>query len=284
MKLWKKCSICLVLFMVFVLGENQVLCHASELGTAQTQWEINQSLSADSCKQGDSVVLSVYLTAGSGELTASQMSCTLEYDTELFSVSDVTAEGMTLEVSDYESGNFVFSSTEGKSFSNGALLVSMQLAAKADSATGKTSLCVTDVNFQQTDGNTVAIQSFSPASLTIEASVENSSQADGAAEDETEDIAVGEEEWEDTEDIDVGEEEWEDTEKIDVDEDWEAEEASVSEKTAVKNTSGTYKTLDKNYKTGAGFGNDIYFVIAGIAGSLGIVMLLVRRRLTDKLD
>lgn len=138
-------------------------------------WDIQNSLDIPSCKQGETVILSVYLQ-GSGVSEAQdilEMSGMLEYDNSLFTVEK--ADILPVENSkvqawlfDASSGMFRVEYDSAITVLDGGLLLQMQLHVAANASTGKTTVCITNMEWHGTDnGQMVEVEHRIPAQLTI---------------------------------------------------------------------------------------------------------------------
>lgn len=251
---------------------------------------IKQEVSASSGQPGDVIQLSVYVQGMTVSVEAAKIRGVLEYDTSLFTIQDVTGNGFTTDEVNRASGSFSMTSGQGKTLQNGDMLFRISLQIKDKASVGQTTVCVNEVVVSDTAGAENHISNYIPSTISLEAA--------GPAED-VED--KDEEEYEDGEDFDdVDDYKSVDTEKSSTkssvsksntkksNSQSNKKKAAVSsgnKKVPAKAAASTKKTgakLDENYKTGAGFGNDIYLMIAGILGIGGVGVYLIRRRWMKK--
>lgn len=155
------------------------LCTASAFSVrayADTaEWEIENNLDISECRQGDTVTMSVNLKGASA--SASQeidsMSGTLEYDTSLFNVEEadilpVEAPNVQECSFDRESGIFKVQYTSDRTVKDGGLLLQIKLHTAADASTGKTTLCVTDMQLKSAKNEqNIEIEHHVPTKITI---------------------------------------------------------------------------------------------------------------------
>lgn len=276
--------ILLGLSMVLVFG------FSSRIRVQAADVAIKQEVSASSGQPGDVIQLSVYVQGMTGSVEAAKIRGVLEYDTSLFTIQDVTGNGFTTDNVNRASGSFSMTAGKGKTLQNGDMLFRISLQIKDKASVGQTTVCVNEVVVSDTAGAENHISNYIPSTISLEA-------ADPEEDMEDKD----EEEYEDGEDFDdVDDYKTVDTEKSSTkssvsksntkksNSQSNKKKATVSsgnKKVPAKAAASTKKTgakLDENYKTGAGFGNDIYLMIAGILG-IGVVgVYLIRRRWMKK--
>ncbi len=266
-----------------------------EVCFAADNWTISQTVSQSDCEQGTPLILSVYLGGSEGSLSVSKIKGELEYDTSLFTITGVSAAGMTVADSDYAQGVFTLTAAAERTLKKGDLLFQVQIQVKDDSAIGKTTICVNSVGLEGAGGNT-SIVNVVPSSVNILQS-ENQNNDEGETEEEEE------EKDEDEPDDAVSSNDRKKDKKT-------STKKTSTKKTSTKKTSGSdtknsgqnnpgnqstvkkgtktpskvssAKQLDKNYKTDAGFGNDLYFVIAFIFGALALVGCVIYKKVSGK--
>ncbi len=138
-------------------------------------WDIENSLDVSECRQGDTVTMSVNLKGASASASQeiASMSGTLEYDTSLFTVekADILPEEAK-NVQEYSfdraSGIFKVQYTSDRTVKDGDLLLHIKLHTAADASTGKTTLCVTDMQWKSTKSDKeTEIEHHVPAKITI---------------------------------------------------------------------------------------------------------------------
>lgn len=138
-------------------------------------WDIQNALDIPDCKQGETVTLSVHLKGGgvSKEQDILEMSGILEYDNSLFIVEK--ADILPVENSkvqawsfDASSGMFRVAYESAVTVQDGDLLLQIQLHVAANASTGKTTVCITNMEWHGTDnGQMVEVEHRIPAQLTI---------------------------------------------------------------------------------------------------------------------
>lgn len=252
-----------------------------EVCFAADNWTISQTVSQSDCEQGTPLTLSVYLGGSEDSVSVSKIKGELEYDTSLFAVTDVSAAGMTVADSDYVQGVFTLTASTEKALKKGDLLFQVQMQVKDDSSIGKTTICINSVGLEGTGGN-ISIVNVVPSSVNI---LQSENQNDDEEETEEE-----EEEKDEDESDDAG----------------SSNDKKKNNKTSAKQTSGSgiknsgqnksgnqsavkketksspAEQLDRNYKTDAGFGNDLYFVIAFIFGAMALVGCVIYKKVSGK--
>lgn len=176
---------------------------------AQTaSWDIENTVNVSECRQGDTVKIAVNLkslsaagqqteTTGTadGQQTAAavleyiSLDGTLEYDTSLFTVgkADIIPAQKT-GVKDWSfdpsTGEFHIQYTSGITVQDNGLLLEIQLHVAADASTGKTTVCVTHMKWNNTaDPQTVEIEHRVPARLTIAQAEQDDTLAGDVNED-----------------------------------------------------------------------------------------------------
>ncbi len=146
----------------------------SETRAEAVAWDIENSLNVSGCEQGDTLLLSVYLKGGGGmpqEITG--LHGTLEYDNSLFIVdqSDILPADSGKAQStafDQDAGTFDVNYSGAVTVENGGLMLQMRLNTAADASIGKTTVCVTHMEWD-ISGSTqkVQIEHRVPAAVTI---------------------------------------------------------------------------------------------------------------------
>ncbi len=147
--------------------------HMSSIGE-EVSWEIQNLLDKFDCSQGETVVMSVYLK---GSSTAAQdisvMNGILEYDTSLFKVEQadilpVENEKVKTCSFDKAAGMFRVEYHSGITVQNEGILLKLQLNVAEDASAGKTTVCVTDMEWSEAgNGQQVKVENRVPARLTI---------------------------------------------------------------------------------------------------------------------
>ena len=158
-----------------------VLCICTLFGkayAAESQWKIEHTLDKESCMQGDTLLLSVSLKGESKTKTTEMttLSGILEYDTSLFAVGkdDILPAGKETakECSfDASAGKFTIQYDSKVSAKDADKLLQIRLHVAEDSSVGKTTVCVTNMEWSEADGkNKQEIEHRIPAHITIQAS------------------------------------------------------------------------------------------------------------------
>lgn len=138
-------------------------------------WDIKNVLNTESCKQGDTVMMSVYLQGGDVSLqqNISMIKGVLEYDKCLFTVekSDilpVDSGNVQSKSFDKDLCEFNVKYKSGLDVRDGALLLQLQLYVKDDALVGKTTVCVTHMEWENSESKKVtSVEHRIPAQLII---------------------------------------------------------------------------------------------------------------------
>lgn len=119
--------------------------------------KIRQELDASSCKQGDVVTLTIYLQGNEKGWKLSALRGVLEYDNSLFSLEK--ADILPVESGRVSKKSFQASSCEFAVTYDSDIMVSddtpvlrLKLHVNDKATTGKTTLCVTNLEWQASDG------------------------------------------------------------------------------------------------------------------------------------
>lgn len=155
-----------------------VLCICTmfiNVSAANSKWDIENTLDVSECKQGGTLVLSVTLkgssTAKAQEITS--LSGIFEYDTSLFTVekSDIlpAEKDLVKDCSfDAAEGKFVIQYDPKAEIKNESSLLQIRLHVAEDASTGKTTVCVTNMEWSGPDGkDKQEIEHRVPAYITI---------------------------------------------------------------------------------------------------------------------
>ena len=168
-----------VKIVVFVLSLCTVICGGSERAYAGAAWEIENILDVSECRQGDTVTMSVNSKDAradtSQEMAFVSMSGTMEYTTSLF--NGETEDLLSAEVQnvqecsfDRESGIFNVQYISDRIVNDSSLLLQIRLHITADASAGKTTLCVTDMKWKNTESEKeTTIENHVPTKITIAA-------------------------------------------------------------------------------------------------------------------
>jgi len=145
------------------------------VSAADSKWDIENTLDVSECKQGGTLLLSVKLQGSSTakEQEIASLSGILEYDTSLFTVekSDILpaekdqVKGCTFDASE---GKFAVQYDPKVTVKNDSQLLQIRLHVADDASTGKTTVCVTNMEWSGSDGkNKQEIEHRVPAHITI---------------------------------------------------------------------------------------------------------------------
>lgn len=129
----------------------------TEVQGATSPCSIRQELSASSCRQGDTVVLTVYLQGDEESWNISSLEGVLEYDTSLFTLEKadilpVQSSYVSQKSFDTSSGVFRVTYDSDIMVYNKAQVVQLLLHVNEKATTGKTTVCVTNLAWQAEDG------------------------------------------------------------------------------------------------------------------------------------
>lgn len=148
----------------------------TKVSAADSKWDIENKLDKEECRQGDILLLSVALkgSSNSKEQEISSMSGVFEYDTSLFQVTKediLPAEKSAVKecTFDEEEGKFTIQYSSGIKVKDASDLFQIQLHVAEDAEAGKTTVCVTNLEWSGTDGKQEEeIEHRVPAYLTIQ--------------------------------------------------------------------------------------------------------------------
>lgn len=134
---------------------------------------IRQELSVSECKQGDTLTLTVYLQGRAEGWKLSSLKGVLEYDNSLFTVKPadilpVESGNVSTKSFDASSCEFYVSYDSDITVKNDASVVRLKLHVNEAARTGKTTVCVTNLEWQASDGTGKnEVEHRVPSSLTI---------------------------------------------------------------------------------------------------------------------
>ncbi len=169
MKKVKRAAAVLIGLMVAVLG------FANNTYAEEAAWDIENTLDISECRQGDTVTMSINLK-GSGTSSPQEihsMKGMLEYDSSLFTVEKadiLPAEGEKVQSCSFDqsSGTFDIRYSSDITVQDGGRMLQIRLHTAADASTGKTTLCVTQMEWESSaGGQPVEIEHRIPARITI---------------------------------------------------------------------------------------------------------------------
>ena len=272
-------------FVLFGLSVMLVLSFSCRINVQAADFAIKQEVSTSSGQPGDVIQLSVYVQGMESSIEAAKVQGVLEYDTSLFTIQGVTGNGFKTDKVNQASGRFSMTTNKANTLQNGDLLFKISLLVNDDASVGKTTVCVNEIVISDTEEAETQIYNYIPTTRKLESA---NPVEDEKAEEENE----SSEKNEDFDDVDdygsVATAKSETTSSSNSTKNENdssssySKEASISvAKHEVATTKNTDK-LDENYKTGAGFGNDIYLIVAGIMGIGGMGVYFVRRKWMKK--
>lgn len=240
-----------------------------------TNLKIVQTMEQSECEPGDLVMVSVSLEGVADMLEISGIEGEIELDTCLFSVSAVEANGMSTEHVDNET----FSLSGNRTIHNGDVLLQVALKVNEDAKDGKTTVCIGNVVLTGTDGEKHTIMNFIPSSITIIPMASKTNTETNQGENSKEDDAQTEDEKLDNEKDTVSNEEKENKD-VTAEETTNQDNSSQQNKDTAKDKEmkTVSKKLDTNYKTDAGFGNDIFLLGALLCGGMVCVSYVIYKK------
>lgn len=271
-------------FVLFGLSVMLVLSFSYRINVQAADFTIKQEVSTSSGQPGDVIQLSVYVQGLESSIEAAKVRGVLEYDTSLFAIQGVTGNGFKTDKVNQASGRFSMTTNRANTLQNGDLLCKISLLINDDASVGKTTVCVNKVVISDTAEAETQISNYVPTTIKLES-------ANPVEDEKNKEENESSEKNEDFDDVDdygsVATAKSEtasssNSTKKENDSSSDSKNASISVvKHEVSTTKNTDK-LDENYKTGAGFGNDIYLIVAGIMGIGGMGVYLVRRKWMKK--
>lgn len=147
---------------------------------AESKWDIEHTLDVTECRQGGTLLLSVTLKGESKTKTSeiTSLSGILEYDTSLFSVgkSDILPAEKDKDAVkectfDAEAGKFTIQYASKVAVKDSDALLQIRLHVADDASTGKTTVCVTNLEWSGSDAkDKQEIEHRIPSHITIQAS------------------------------------------------------------------------------------------------------------------
>ncbi len=161
-------AVCLALCIVVLSGK----VHAAESG-----WEIAHTLDAAECRQGGTLLLSVTLKGENKTKTSeiTSLGGILEYDTSLFSVGKddilpADRDAVTACTFDADTGKFTISYASKVTVKDADALLQIRLHVAEDASVGKTTVCVTNMEWGGSDEkDRQEIEHRIPSHITIQA-------------------------------------------------------------------------------------------------------------------
>lgn len=140
----------------------------------QTEWNIENKADKSTYAPKDEVLLSVYIknsdTAAQQEITS--LNGTLEYDTSLFTAdiaSLIPVEGGKIQsvAFDGTNGGFQVNYGAAATVKQGGLLLQLKLRVAQDASFGRTTICVTLMEWNTKEGGRVSVEHRVPVKITI---------------------------------------------------------------------------------------------------------------------
>lgn len=168
MKAIKKLAVVMICLVV-VLSIRSYEAQAEE-----TAWNIENKVDKSECTQKEEILLSVHLKGNdaSAQQNISSLSGTLEYDNSLFTVEKadiLPVEGGKVQSVSFDKETGVFAVTYGANIAvkQEGLLVQLKLHVAADASLGRTTVCVTHMEWDTPDSQPVSVEHRIPVKLTI---------------------------------------------------------------------------------------------------------------------
>lgn len=162
-----------ILCILFCISIASDTVHAGDKGSASA-CTIRQELDVSDCRQGDIITLAVYLQGDSMSegLQISSLAGILEYDTSLFVVekSDVLpfkSNSVSAKSFDQTSGRFGVKYDSDITAYNKNPILRLKLHVNKKATTGKTTVCITHLEWQSGGGEKYEIDNWTPSSIVI---------------------------------------------------------------------------------------------------------------------
>ena len=164
------------LAVVLCMGTLSFQTYADTPAADAGEWKIEHTLDVSECRQGDTVVLSVFLKQGSGEADAQNMSKiegVLEYDSSLFTIekADILpdeSEKVMDKTFELSTGAFSVAYNTDITVPKDGMILQLNLHVNGDASTGKTTVCVTHMGWCNSgDAQMTEIEHRVPSSITI---------------------------------------------------------------------------------------------------------------------
>ena len=164
------------LAVILCIGMVSFRTYADTSAADAGEWIIEHDLDISECRQGDTVMMSVFLKQGSGKEDSQNMSKIdgiLEYDSSLFTIEKADI----LPVESEKASDWNFEPSTG-AFSivyhtditvpKDGMILQLNLRGKGDASTGKTTVCVTHMGWSSSsDVQATEIEHRFPSSITI---------------------------------------------------------------------------------------------------------------------
>lgn len=302
-KVRKICSVFLGVCLVFAT----VVWGNVFVKAESVEWKLAQSVSTGNCKPGDVINITVALSNSGGQnVDITRVAGVIDYDRSLFSVEKISCGGSG--ASQGTDTNGAFSLSGGAfTYSSGQPLVQISLKTQNVSISGQSTICVNQIVIVDSQGKDTLVTNYVPSIVEIagDAAYEEKpadaadeallvdeevveDEADEAVKDENiKDKDVKEDDAKDSDSKKKNDKKKNDKKKTDkkkttVKKKTTNKKVVVAKKTNTNNKSKKSKKLDKNYKTGVIFGNEGYFIIAGIVGVILAGLYVARKKLSGK--
>ena len=162
-----------ILYVMFCMSMASDIVYAGD-GDQTSACTIRQELDVSKCKQGGVITLTVY-PQGDGQSDGwkvSSLSGMLEYDNSLFEVakSDVLpaeSNGISQKSFDLSSGRFSVKYDSDITAYSEEPILRLKLHVNETATTGKTTVCVTYLEWKSGDGEEYEIENWVPSSVAI---------------------------------------------------------------------------------------------------------------------
>lgn len=164
------------LAIVLCVGVASFRAYADTTAADAGEWVIEHNLDLSECRQGDTVVMSIFLKQGSGTENLQNMSKidgVLEYDSSLFAIEKADILPVEREKAsewnfDPSTGAFSIAYHTDITVQKDGMILQLNLHVKGDASTGKTTVCVTHMGWSSSgDVQTTELEHRVPSSITI---------------------------------------------------------------------------------------------------------------------
>lgn len=163
----------IILSVLFCISMASDTVHAGD-GDQSAACTIHQELDVSDCRQGDVITLSVYLQGdlASDGLQVASLAGAVEYDTSLFTVekSDVLpveSDSASTKAFDQSDCSFRVKYNSNVTVDGKEPILRFKLHVNEKATTGKTTICVTHLEWKFGEGETYEIEHWVPSSVII---------------------------------------------------------------------------------------------------------------------
>lgn len=163
----------IILSVLFCMSMASDTVHAGD-GDQTSACTIRQELDVSDCRQGDVITLSVYLQGdlASDGLQVASLAGAVEYDTSLFTVekSDVLpveSDSASTKAFDQSDCSFRVKYASDAAVNSKEPILRLKLHVNEKATTGKTTICVTHLEWKSGDGENYEIENWVPSSVVI---------------------------------------------------------------------------------------------------------------------